>query len=168
MSEAEKRSEGDVSEMIGEFARRVMNGEKTADVFGVDDDFINAVVNRAYKFYVNKSFEQAEVLLKGATALDETQAYAHLLLGDILLQRAQFAEAVEALEKARDLDEASAETLAKLGEAQVRAGHREAAVATLEAAMDLLEDGSPHQKRSRALLEVTKPSAERTPAGEQA
>jgi tetratricopeptide (TPR) repeat protein len=168
MSEAQKSSEADVNEMIGEFARRVMAGDKTTDVFGVDDNFVNEVVNRAYKFYVSKSFEQAEVLLRGATALDETQAYAHLLLGDILLQRAQFSEAVEVLEKARELDETSAEILAKLGEAQVRAGQREVASKTLEAAMEMLEENSPHRKRSEALLQVTKQVSEQAPAGELA
>jgi predicted Zn-dependent protease len=154
MSEARRRTEDDVNETIGEFARRVMAGEKTADLFGVDESFVNGVVHRAYKLYVNKSLEQAEVLLRGATALDETQAYAHLLLGDILLQRARFSDAVEVLEKARELDEESAEILAKLGEAQVRAGKRKAAVATLEAAMDALAADSPHRKRSEALHHV--------------
>jgi lipopolysaccharide biosynthesis regulator YciM len=168
MSEAKERSEDDVSEMIGEFARRVMNGEKTTDVFGVDDGFVHAVVNRAYKLYVSKSFEQAEVLLKGATALDETQAYAHLLLGDILLQRAQFVEAVEELEKARQIDGKSAEILAKLGEAKVRAGQRAEAVATLERAMDVLDGESPHRKRTEALLHVASRSGKNAPVGEQA
>lgn len=140
--------------LIGEFARRVLDGEKTADLFGVDDHFISEVIDKAYKFYSSKSYEQAEVLLRGATALDETQAYPHLLLGEVLLQQSKFVGAVEELERARDIDGDSAETLAKLGEAQMRAGQRQTGRANLKAAMAELDEQSPHYKRAAALLEA--------------
>ncbi len=155
MSEVKERSDEErVDEMIGEFTRRVIDGESTTDLFGVNEDFVNDVVNRAYQLYSNKNFDKAEVLIKGATVLDQTRAYPHLLLGDILLQRSQFADAVETLEKARHLDEQSPEILAKLGEAQVRLGEYQAAVATLEAALELLNEGSAHKKRTAALLKL--------------
>lgn len=169
MTEAKQREQRDaVDDRIGEFARRVREGDSTADLFGVDDDFINAVVSRAYNCYAAKSFEQAEVLLRGATALDDDQSFAHLLLGDILLQGAQFSEAVEELEKARKLDGESAHILAKLGEAQVRTGRREDAVTTLQAALAVLDAESPHRKRTEALLHVASRNDESAEAGEPA
>src|SRR5690554_3244788 len=67
--EAEPASEA-LAEKIREFARRVVNGESTADLFGLGDEFIDDVVGRAYQFYGAKSFDNAETLLKGVIALD--------------------------------------------------------------------------------------------------
>ncbi|QDG54280.1 tetratricopeptide repeat protein [Persicimonas caeni] len=154
MEATTREANEEVETLIGEFASRVLEGKSAADLFGVDEDFVFDVVDRAYNLYLNKSYEKAEVLLRGATALDETQSYPFLLLGDVLLQRGYFADAAEVLSKAEALESESAEVAAKLGEAQVQAGQEEAAMVTLRRAMELLDDDSVHRPRTEALLNM--------------
>ncbi len=169
MSKLKKQTQDDpTNQALREFTRRVMEGEKTADLFGVDDDFITVVVNKAYQFYANNGLDEAEVLLRGAAVLDQSLAFPHLLLGDILLRQAQYADAVDELSKACELDSDNAEALAKLGEAQVRATQYEAAVHTLKAAAEALPEESPHRKRAQALLEVAQRGGKRAEVEEQA
>jgi|GEM_PF-5647632 len=161
--EAEPASEA-LAEKIREFARRVVNGESTADLFGLGDEFIDDVVGRAYQFYGAKSFDNAETLLKGVIALDDTRAYPHLLLGDILLQKSQYDGAIQQFERALALDPDDGETLAKLGESKLRSGHAEEANRILLAAMAVLPDGSRHHKRSRVLQNIAQCSGRETQA----
>jgi Flp pilus assembly protein TadD len=161
-------SQEELAKTMGEFARRVVNGERTADLFGIGDNFINDVLNRAYRFYTSKSFDRAEVLLRGAIALDETRAYPHLLLGDIMLQQSQFAEALAVLERAAELEPKDGEILAKLGEARLRVGRIDEAVESLAHAMDGLAHDSRHYKRAGVLLEVARRSSRESEAAERA
>lgn len=151
--EAELSAEA-LAEKIREFARRMTSGEPTADLFGVDDAFIDDVVGRAYQFYGAKSFDSAETLLKGVIALDDSRAYPHLLLGDILLQKSQFDGATQQFERAQALNPDDGETLAKLGESMLRGGHADEANRILLAAMEVLPDGSRHHKRSAVLQRI--------------
>lgn len=149
-----------------EFARRVVNGEPTADLFGLGDSFINDVVGRAYKLYGAKNYDNAEVLLKGAIALDETRAYPHLLLGDILLHKSEYEEAMQQFERAHELNPEDGETMAKLGEANLRVGQVEAANRHLDAAMNMLPAESRHYRRARVLRDVTERNGRETKAVE--
>lgn len=153
-AQAEAEASSELAQKVGEFARRIVNGERTADIFGVDDGFIQSVIHQAYRFYVAQAFDKAEVLLRGAIVLDETQAYPHLLLGDIMLQGGQYPEAREEFERANNLNPEDGEVLAKLGEASLRVGQGEEAQRLLASAMELLPEDSRHHKRARVLLEV--------------
>lgn len=155
MTQAQKSSvtkQEEQDKTLVEFARRVMDGEKTADVFGLDDRFVDEVIQKAYNFYMDRKFEQAEVLARGATALDTTRAYPHKLLGDILLQRAAFEEAAEELEKALKSEPDHPMSLAKLGEAYLRLGRPDKATELLNQAKEEFEEAHPHLKRIEALL----------------
>lgn len=163
--EAELTSE-ELAKKMREFARRVVNGERTAELFGLGDGFIDDVVGRAYQFYGAKSFDNAETLLKGVIALDDTRAYPHLLLGDILLQKSQYDGAIQQFERAQALNPGDGETLAKLGESKLRSGQVEEASRILSAAMEVLPDGSRHHKRSRVLQNIAQRSGRETQATE--
>lgn len=158
MTEAEKKRNGvEVDEMLGEFAKRVADGERTAELFGVDDGFLHAALQKAYQFYSDKRFDKAAALLRGVTALDCKNAYAHLLLGDVLLQQSEFDEAATMLERARELDPDNPQALAKLGESYVRLDRCEEAVIVLERALEALDEASSHHKRATVLLQVARP-----------
>lgn len=150
-----------------EFARRVVGGERTADLFGIGDGFLDNVVGRAYQFYGAKSFDNAATLLKGVIALDDTRAYPHLLLGDILLQKSDYDEAMRQFERAQELNPDDGETLAKLGEAKLRAGQTDEANRFLLAAMEVLPNGSRHHKRSSVLQNIAQCSGRETEAAGQ-
>ena len=155
MSEAQTETNGvEVDELLGEFAKRVAEGERTAELFGIDDGFIYAALQKAYQFYSDRRYDKAAALLRGVTALDCKQAYGHLLLGDVLLQQAEFEEAAVSLERARDHEADNPQTLAKLGEAYVRLDRREEAVEALKMALEVSDEESPHHKRASALLEI--------------
>ena len=167
MSEAkdkEQKNSGDVDERLAEFARRVRDGERTVDLFGLDDGFVDNVLHKAHQLYLDRCYDQAEVLVRGASALDETRAYPHLLLGDILLHRGRMAEAVEHLERAHQINPEEAATVSKLGEAYLRQGRRKDAQQMLQRAVDEFEEGSPHRRRASSLLEVASGERSAKPA----
>lgn len=168
-SKADEReaSQEEAVARMREFARRVVEGECKADLFGLGDGFIDNVVSRAYRFYRAKSFDNAETLLRGVIALDDTLAYPHLLLGDILLQRSAYDEALAQFERAQALNPDDGETLAKFGEAKLRAGEAEEANRYLLAAMDVLPSGSRHHKRSSVLQSIARRGGLETEAAGQ-
>ena len=144
-----------LEEKVGEFARRVIELEPTADLFGIDEDLISLISHKAYQFYATKKFDEAEVLLRGLTSLDPNEPYTFLLLGDILLERKKFDEAGAMLAHAHKLDPENPYALLKLGEALVRVGRHAEAFSILEQAVELLDDETPHHGRASALLRVT-------------
>lgn len=152
--QARSAADTELEERFGQFARLILRGERVAEVVGVGDHFINDVLIRAYQLYCLGDLARAETLVQGAIALDETQAYPHLLLGDIFLQNKDYERAAEEFERARSLDPKNGEVLAKLGEARLRLGISAEAKQALVDALRLLPQKSRHHKRSHILLEV--------------
>lgn len=160
----DEAASAELAEKMAAFAQRVLNGERTADLFGIGDGFIDDAVAQAYQFYGVKSFDKAETLLRGVLALDATRAYPHLLLGDILLQKSDYGAAMKQFERAHELNPEDGEILAKLGEAKLRAGHADEANRFLLAAIDVLPSGSQHHKRSSVLQNIAQCSSRETSA----
>lgn len=155
MSQAMKEKQPEeFDQKLTEFARRVANGEKTADVFDLDDGFIDGVLHRAHQFYAAGQYDEAAVLLRGAAVLDSGRMYPRLLLGDILLRDNAFEEAVEHLAKAHEINPDNPVVMCKLGEVCLRLGREERAMELLSRAVEALEADTPHHRRASTMLSV--------------
>lgn len=146
-----------LKEAMGELAGRVQDNAKVTDLFGVDDSFVDNVINKAYSLYKAGQFEQAQVLLDGACSLDPTRSYARLLCGDVYMRTGKLQKAREQFEKAFELDQEDLMVRAKLGEVLLRTGERERAAQLLQHVADEAEQEAPHAKRAQALLDSAMP-----------
>lgn len=148
----------DESYTWSDFARRAVDGDSVAELFGVDDDFVDFVLAKAYQLYSRRNFNKAEALVRGAVSLDPTRADVHVLLGDILLQTGRARESAIHLKKALEIDGEEAFVVGKLGEALMRLGDPSAASAVLSRSLELMDAGHSHYRRLETLLRVVKQS----------
>ena len=142
-------------EVIKTLARRIDDGAKMAEIFGLDDQTMIGLEVQGYRLYRSGCFDQARVACRGVLALDGDRRLARLLLGDMALQEYRFADAVEHLEKVYELEPERTAVRARLGEALLKWGDAERARPHLEAVAG--GEGGPteeEQRRCQALLDV--------------
>lgn len=141
-----------------DFARRALDGDSVTDLFGVDEEFVDFVLSKAYQLYTRRSFNKAEGLVRGAVSLDPTRADVHILLGDILLQTGRPREAAAHLKDALDIGGEEPFVVGKFGEALMRLGDKAAAESTLTRALELMDSEHSHHRRLETLLNIVKQS----------
>lgn len=94
-------------------------------------DPLSRVINTdvGYVYYIARRYDEAIALYRHALTMDAKFSLAHLLLGLVLSQKGQHAEAIAEVQQASDR---GSEYLAALGNVQARAGQRAEALVTLE------------------------------------
>ncbi len=136
-------------------ARRIQEGAKMVEIFGLDQETMTGLEMQAYRLYKNGRFTQARVACRGVLALDGDRPLARLLMGDMALEEYCFSDAVEHLERAYELAPEETAVRARFGEALLKRGEVERARPHLEAVAG--GEGSPsddERKRCQALLDA--------------
>jgi adenylate cyclase len=117
------------------------------EAIALDPKFVSPYVDLSYTYMMDRHFgvsesptqslAQADQLAQKAISLDETNPFAHSLLGDILRAKGQYEEAIAQGEKAVALSPNYSISQAQLGRTFLYAGRFEEALAWLEKAIRL-------------------------------
>jgi predicted Zn-dependent protease len=151
---AEKLSEQD-REVMRNLARRIQEGAKMVDIFGLDDETMTGLELQAYRLYKSGHFDQARVACRGVLALDGERPLTRLLMGDMALEEYRFTDAVEHLKWAYELAPEQTAVRARFGEALLKRGQADLARPHLEALAAGEGEPSPEErKRCQALLDA--------------
>ncbi len=138
-----------------EVAQRMVAGETPAQVFGVTDDQIKAIVALGYNNYQQGKLDAAYKLFRGAATFNPKSYLGFAGAGAVALARkpADLDAAFENLSKAAELNPNDATILANLGEVLLRQGKINEAKEPLEKAFSLDTDRKdPGVNRARALV----------------
>lgn len=140
-------------EIMGHLARRLDEGAKMVEIFGLDEATMTGLEMQAYQLYRRGRFSQAQVACRGVLALDGDRPLARLLMGDMALEEYRFSEAVDHLRRAHELVPDKLSVRARLGEALLKRGDAAGARPHLEAVAagdSDADDGA--RQRCQALL----------------
>lgn len=156
---------------FAELITDLYNGDTTLqEVVGIDEETVAFAQQQAYKLYANGRYEKAEPLARGVVALDNTQFYPNMLLGDILFQLGPgvsenatevftdtdeettrqltlYEESRDAFERAHDLDPEDEFVRTRLAELYLTLEQDEEAASLLEG---LAEDGETEETKKWA------------------
>ena len=142
----------EAKEAVVNLVMRRYKGESMAEIFGVDEDSIEAMEFHAYRLYRSGQNKQAKIAARGILALDTSRALCHMIVGDIALGEFDFRQAADHLGKAHELQPEELEIRARLAEALLHRGKKELAIPHLKAVIEDSDDDSATAQRCRALL----------------
>ncbi len=144
-------------QVVADMIRRMSDGAKLAEVFGLDNETMTGLEAQAYRLYRHGRFSQAQVAGRGVLALDADRTLTRFIMGDMALAEYRFAEAVEHLGHAFERSPEQLVIRARLGEALLKRGDRKSARPHLEAVVEGGDEGDDNVRRCRALLSAIDP-----------
>lgn len=138
-----------------ELEQRIAAGEKPAQVLGMTDTQVKAIIALGYNRYQQGKLDAANTMFRGAAAIDPTNYLGFAGAGAVALARkpADLDTAYTNLSKAAELNSDDASVQANLGEVLLRQGKVMEAKEHLEKAFQLdPERKDPGVNRARALV----------------
>ena len=140
---------------VAELEKRMAAGEQPAHILGMTETQIKAIIALGYNRYQQGKLDGANVMFRGATAIDPTNYLGYAGAGAVALARkpADLEAAYANLSKAAELKPDDASIQANLGEVLLRQGKVMEAKEHLEKAFQLdPERKDPGVNRARALV----------------
>lgn len=128
-----------------------------AEVIGMDNEQLAAILNLGDQFFQQGRPEEAEKVFRGLAALDDTNPYFSAMLGAISQQGKKYEDAVSWYTRALSVFPQDVHALVNRGEVYLNLQKLSEAATDFQEAIRLDPDGkNPAANRARLLVEVTR------------